>query len=39
MLFSTAFPLYPKANQSEVALADPKENEAQDKTERTKDEQ
>jgi hypothetical protein len=37
MLFSSAFPLYPNANQREIALADPKENEAQDKTEHTRD--
>ncbi|KAK0146500.1 Apolipoprotein A-IV [Merluccius polli] len=37
MLFSSAFPLYPDANQREAAWADPKDNEAQDKTEFTKD--
>ncbi|XP_059931431.1 uncharacterized protein zgc:162608 isoform X1 [Gadus macrocephalus] len=37
LLTTSAFPLYPNANQREIALADPKENEAQDKTEHTRD--
>jgi len=37
MLFSSAIPLPPDANQREVAWADPRENEAQYKTELTKD--
>ncbi|KAG7281739.1 hypothetical protein CRUP_028053 [Coryphaenoides rupestris] len=37
MLFSSAIPLPPDANQREVAWADPRDNEAQDKTELTKD--
>ncbi|CAL8351037.1 unnamed protein product [Lota lota] len=37
LLTTSAFPLYPNASQREVAMADPKENEAQEKTERTND--